>query len=42
VARETRLGNEHHFLSFRKPHALAENRKIERLDASEERTVRMH
>src|SRR6202040_4123477 len=39
VTPETRLGDEHHFFSFRKPHALAEDREIERLDASEQRAV---
>jgi len=36
VTPETRLGDEHHFLSSGKPHALSEHREIERLDAPQQ------
>src|SRR5258708_1197288 len=42
VAAEARLGDEHHFFRFGKPHTIAENGKIQRLDATQQRAVGMN
>src|SRR5438552_961704 len=41
VSAEARLGDEHHFLRLGKPHALTEDGKVHRLDATEQRAVSM-
>src|SRR5216684_5847105 len=42
VAAEARLGNEQHFFRFGKPHTLAEDSKVQRLDACEQGAVSMN
>src|SRR5258708_6238392 len=42
MAAEARLGDEHHFFGFGKPHTLAEDAKSDRLDATQQRAVRMN